>query len=491
MIPYISTSDDYMKFQRREKSRLTYSDFQRLHEDKTFKFAKKKMRLLEPERIREPLVSCYAPKMGRPAIDPIYIIRSFLLMLIFGYTSIDKWVRAVKADILLQYLIGTWNVPSISAHYDFINRVTHTNPTFTELYPKNKNSRFTKAKIRELQLKAGEKWVNFDDGDTFSLAKKYKDNADCDKHRPSRTLENIFNLLVVQPSMEKFINGDFILSGDGTALHIHSNLFGHHVENPVDDDHAQRYTAPTADCGWDSDLGVWYFGFTLFTISYHSKETGIDVPMFITLRTASQHDALTTISATAQMLDVNPSLLPKYICFDSASDAAHIHRFLRLRGMIPIIDWNPRHSSSKNPYDECNITNTKISKNGIPVCARGDEMCRDGYDYSKMATKFRCPLVCGRVHSCQFAETCSPSSYGRVVKIFDKTNYKLFGPVPHNSEEWKEIYKNRTSTERINKRILKDYKLEALTCYNESKHFFFSIIAGINIHLDAWAKKAA
>ena len=58
----------------------------------------------------------------------------------------------------------------------------------------------------------------------------------------------------------------------------------------------------------------------------------------------------------------------------------------------------------------------------------------------------------------------------------------------YGSDEWKEVYKSRTSTERINNRILNDFGLHALTCRNGSKHFFFAILAGVNIHLDAWAK---
>jgi hypothetical protein len=117
-------------------------------------------------------------------------------------------------------------------------------------------------------------------------------------------------------------------------------------------------------------------------------------------------------------------------------------------------------------------------------------MCRDGYDKSKMATKYRCALKKGKISSCPFKEECTKSDYGRVVKVYDKTNLKLFGPVMYKSEQWKEIYKNRTSTERINNRVLNDYGVHSLTCRNGSKHFFFILMAGINIHMDAWAKAA-
>ena len=49
----------------------------------------KKMRLMEPERAHNLLAGCYS-NTGRPAIDPAILLRSFILMLHFGYTSVDR-----------------------------------------------------------------------------------------------------------------------------------------------------------------------------------------------------------------------------------------------------------------------------------------------------------------------------------------------------------------------------------------------------------------
>ena len=133
-----------------------------------------------------------------------------------------------------------------------------------ELYMKGKNSTANKNKYR--QHHKGEKWENYDEGDTFILAKKYWDKADCDHHRATRTLENVFEQLVVRLSFEKFVKGKFTLSDDGTSVHIRSNRYGHVVKNPVDKQHTHRYTAPDAGIGGDSDEGRYYLGFTMFTI---------------------------------------------------------------------------------------------------------------------------------------------------------------------------------------------------------------------------------
>ncbi len=355
-------------------------------------------------------------------------------------------------------------------------------PHLNELYPVAKFSK----KGRE-KLKKNEKWINFDEGDTRQLCQRYWDDAQCDSDRKSFVIEKLFNDIAVVHSHDLGLipSQNLVLSGDGSAKHFCSSPFGHKVSDPIDDDHAYRYSAPDADIGWDWDLGVWYLGLTMYNISCHNAQLGLDLPVFLSMRPAAQHDALTTISATAQFLDMNPELHPRYMAFDSASDSYDIYKYLRHKNIIPVIDWNPRRSDQKkNPYAEYE----SIGENGIPVCANNIEMIKDGYDDTKRAMKYRCPYKKGRIADCPFKDKCSSSSYGRVIKIYDSTNYKLFGPLQYKSDQWKEIYKNRTSTERINNRVLNDYGLHKLTSRNGSKNFFFMIMAGINIHMDAWCK---
>ena len=486
MLQHISSKSDYADFLHDEKNNLSFSDRRRLSSNKRFRSALWRFRKLDPALISDLVLPLYSQIGGRQAFDPAVLLRSYLLMQRLGFSSIDNWVREARSDPCIQYIIGSWRIPAVATHYDFINRSMQVDPHLDELFPVGKNSSETKKRLRELNLRKNEKWINYDQGVTRDLKDRYWEDASCDSGRSTLTAELIFNRLAVIPSSDIGLidSADLILSGDGSALHIHSSPFGHKVKDADVNDLTHRYSAPDADFGWDSDLGVTYFGYTLYNISHHNALLGIDLPVFLTLRTASQHDALTTISATAQFLDINQELHPRYMCFDSASDSYDIYEYLRHKDTIPVIDWNKRKSNPKNPYAEFEHLNER----GVPVCQNGTEMVRDGYDHSKMATKYRCPLKKGKIDHCPFAEQCTKSDYGRVVKVFDKTNLKLFSPLMYGSDEWKEIYKNRTSTERINNRILNDYGLHSLSCRNGSKHFFFVMLAGINIHLDAWAK---
>ena len=156
---------------------------------------------------------------------------------------------------------------------------------------------------------------------------------------------------------------------------------------------------------------MFYLGHTFYNIRRHSRELGVDLPVFVAQRAASQHDALTAVSATAHMLDVNPSLRPRYFCHDSAADAAHLYQYMRHVGIVPIVGWNPK-LTRRNPYAAHPVASAiadadenpleRLNGRGVPVCTAGHEMCRDAYDTSKMATKYRCPYARGRVGSCEW-----------------------------------------------------------------------------------------
>ena len=129
-----------------------------------------------------------------------------------------------------------------------------------------------------------------------------------------------------------------------------------------------------------------------------------------------------------------------------------------------------------------------INSEGIPVCKANQKMIFYGYDIQRCRSKFRCPLVMGKIEDCKFKEQCSNSEYGRVKYVNDGDDARNI-PIVYKSKKWKQIYNNRTSTERINNYVLNTYGLHKMSIRNGAKQTFFSIMAGINIHLDAWIKE--
>lgn len=478
MLTFISSDCAYRNHLLSNINTLDKSQKSRLSQTR-FKSALHKLKKLRVDLVADLLRSLYSP-IGRPANDPAIYLRSFILMQHLGYTSIDIWVKDVLFDSLLQFLIGSAFIPNAASHYDFINRLTHDSPHRSSLFPKDKN------KLSKTKLKKGQKLENFTPDDTSSLVDSYSVSPHWDQERYSFTLQSLFNAIAVIPSTDLGLidSANLILSGDGSSLHIHSNGYGHKV---IDDNNVlltHRYSSPEADIGWDSDLAAFYFGFTLYNITNHNPNLGIDLPCFISIEKASRHDALTTISATAQLHALNPELHPRYMCFDSASDNYATHKYLRSLHTIPIIDINCRRKD-KNPFASFH----DLDPNGIPICMNAIHMVYDGYEAKKHRNKYRCPLALGKISSCPHkAECCPDSDYGKIRYIKELDDIKLFGPVPYKSVKWKEIYKDRTSTERMNNRLLNDYNLHNMKIRNRSKFLFFSIFAAINIHLDAQLK---
>ncbi len=171
----------------------------------------------------------------------------------------------------------------------------------------------------------------------------------------------------------------------------------------------------------------------------------IDLPIFISLEKASRHDALTCVSATAQMLNINPHLKPKYMCLDSTSDNNSIYQFFQEKNIIPLIDHNKLRKSIKTKTGEY------INSDGISVCSCGHTMSYDEYDHTRYRKKYPCPLKTSIIDFCPFAQTCSTSDYKRIVYVKDKDNEPRFkGTIFNDLPKWKSIYKNRTCNERIN-----------------------------------------
>jgi len=479
VLKHLSTIWEYRDFLSSHRSDFDDIQLKRLG-SLPFKRAVHKLKKLDIGLAAQTIKESYS-NTGRPARDPCILIRSFLLMQHLGYTSIHRWCEVLNADKLYQYLIGSYEPLCVSNHYDFIERFTCKIHSRNELHNKDYYKKPPKEKPKK-----GEKLINYSHSETEYLLDRYKNGAEADKDRILYKLQSIFNDLVLIPSLDKGMidTDELVLSGDGSCLHIHASKHPRKVKEGNDDEDLYRYSAPDADIGWDSDLESFYLGYTFYNISYHSKENGIDLPVYINLEKASRHDALNCMSAFGQMLDMNEDLHPKYVCLDSASDANAIYQYFRLNHIIPVIDHNKRNESKAKMKEEKEY----ISNDGIPVCKKGEKMIYFGYDIQRSRKKFRCPLIMGKIKECPYKEQCSSSAYGRVIYINDADEARYGGPLVYRSEKWKKIYKNRTSTERVNNRVLNDYHLHKMRVRDFAKNGFFAIFAAINIHLDAWIK---
>ena len=71
------------------------------------------------------LAPLYVAGWGRPAWDPVTMLRSYLAMMLCGETSVDAWVEQMRDEPFYALISGfaPSRVPGVGTFYDFQDRV--------------------------------------------------------------------------------------------------------------------------------------------------------------------------------------------------------------------------------------------------------------------------------------------------------------------------------------------------------------------------------
>jgi len=179
-----------------------------------------------------------------------------------------------------------------------------------------------------------------------------------------------------------------------------------------------------------------------------------DLPIYPKLNKASMHDSVGFLLNLKEFLyrfDISPM---QKILLDSAHDAKAIYKLLNEHDIEPFIDLNKR--SKIIIEGKSDIT---ISDKGTPICRRGIKMRPNGFDHTNNRIKWRCGKSKGTNIDCP--NPCSTAKYGRNFQTNPKDDLRIYTKTPRDSKKWKNTYKNRTSSERTNKRQKVDYNFEA------------------------------
>ena len=448
-----------------------------------------KLYSLDLDILRE-ILEPYYSHTGRPATFQPEIFRSFCLMLFQKETSLTNWLNTLKSDELLAICIGCTNdnLPSLSAHYDFISRLWLSDLASD----RNRLKKTYSFKKKPSKIKApgrNKKLPNKHSGIVKKIVDFFREGRSFSA-RFERLIQKIFTLVAVKPSFELNLipKENLTLAGDGTCVHCHSSYYGSKVckcrENNIYDCKCDRKLADVdATWGWDSHENRWFYGYTLYALSTYNKQYQIDLPVYLRFVEASRHDSVTGIVALAEFRELLPQFTITNYVLDSANDNYPTYELCSEWNINPLIDLNSKNlGNSKYP------SALSINEKGTPLCIGGYEMIYNWFDKGRSRIKWRCPLACGKIEACSCKEQCSPSTYGRVIYTKPEWDLRLFTSIPRGSKEWKEIYKTRTCSERINNRILNHYRLHSLRIRGKKRYSFMTMIASINIHLDARIK---
>ncbi len=487
MLKHWDTHAEYQHFISKAVSQLNDSQLKKLN---SYSDSLDKLTSLNLDPVGSYLSPFYS-HTGRPALHQPQILRSFLLMLDQSIDSLTEWVRLLMYDDLLALMIGCTadDLPPLGSYYDFIDRLWMQKPESEflgrhDLLPSGKNRK------PEKKPGKGKKLPNRHTGITEKVATFALSERDFPFHY-EKALQHLFSIAAVVPSLELgLIPTDGItVSGDGTCVHTHSNPFGKKVcdcaEKGILTCNCKRhFSDPDASNGWDSDLGSYFFGFTLYMLSYHSEEFKTDLPLHIRLFDAKRHDSVSGLISLAEFRSICPLVRISNLCLDSAHDNYPTYQLCKNWNINPLIDMNSNRGRPSTIPGRL-----AIDTDGTPLCSAGYRMIYWGYSPARNDCKWRCPVACGKENSCSCKDYCSPSSYGRCVYTKPDWDIRLYPPIPRGTDEYKKIYNNRTSSERVNNRILNDYHLHNMRIHGKKRYSFFAMIAGINVHLDARIKK--
>ena len=238
--------------------------------------------------------------------------------------------------------------------------------------------------------------------------------------------------------------------------------WGHKQYETVTDKRVNLSDGRTVDGIEVKRQSLWIYGG-----KYHAI---VDNRWHLPLRThttpASQADCPMIVPMYRHMTQAHRWMECQYAMVDKAGDSEHVHQAfaeeLGLVGIIPLREIpnrqapaEPTHEFAKTVYDRERVTHMLDPRSGEYV-----EFEPWGYDEARRAVKYVCP--CRRLRrsgelaedaSCPFMGASCQARHGRWPFSFWaplKLNYRYYCAVPRESQRWAELYKERTTAERVN-----------------------------------------
>jgi hypothetical protein len=488
---------DYVDFVRRETRALSIL--------KRHYPAKGKLLLLNLTPIRSILATLYAAG-GRPAVPPEDLLRSLIAMMLCGYTSIDRWVELMRQQPYYAIISGfdPADVPGVGTFYDFMDRLLKLKRDKSKHLIRRKRKRKQSKKDKQTD-KDKNKGTPKHQGIINRLAKHYLAQAAelppqwrFDKSKFSRSeciLMAIFYTCLVAKSIDLGLIDlkHLFVAGDSTKLRSWANPYGRKrckcdnkgTKRDQWCDCARYYHDPQARWGYDAYHDCWVYGHTYYELTAYSFDHAFELPLVILVADNNRHDSVLGTFVMHQARDVLGFPL-QVASFDKASDAMGFYRLAYERWhtslLIPLNERNKGHFTYQPPI--------ALTENGIPICPANRPMIYWGHCPDRQRLKWRCPIAAGpkaeRKKPCPCLTPCSPSSYGRVVYTYPKSNYRLFTPIPRDSDLWTQHYHHHGCVERSHKRKKYDFLLNQTRTAGRERWFLRVMLAAICQHLDAW-----
>lgn len=471
---------------------------------------------LEPARVV--LQEGYANRIGgKPPHDCVTMFRSIVMMLLWGEVSFNRWAKKLRGQIELRILAGFVNgeSPGVATLYDFANRLLD-GPYKKPSESAYRSSRRFKGNRGRFRRNLGEEKATRKALSDDLLAEQNEQKVEYlvrmalpklkDPLLPKDFQNRIEELLMtcaVLPSAELGLLGDMsklTVSGDGSSLPSHANGNGHSRcscrQEGIRSCGCDRvYADLEATWGWDSYRELYFFGYRLHLLA--TKHGPYELPLHIMVAPAHNVDCVLAVEAVTRfdklLRAANEDWRVRNWLFDKGYDVTAFYRLLCELDGRPVI---PLRNTGSTPVDNDNIAR---DQQGRPLCKGNIPMRLHQKDEHAGKTSHCCPAkYLGRTNGkpeykvdmerCPLGALCEPqSSLGPYIHLYSKHNYRLNTEVVRGSEEYEELYKQRTCPERLfSQQESVGLKQDA---YRRCHLFYLSTLAFcLGVHAKAWVK---
>jgi hypothetical protein len=457
-----------------------------------------------------PLLSVlYSSCHGRPARDPVSMLRSCLAMMECGVTSFDVWVKMMHDDPFYAIISGfdPQDIPGVGTFYDFQDRLLQRQrrPRTTCCRPRRRRDKRDKSNQHKNKndLRPHSGIVNrlvdrilARSTPSSSLAALLEGHTDLSAlYSYERILHPIFFACFVVHSFGLgLIDFDnLFVAGDGSKLPTWANSYGkklcscdNRTKKPAERCSCLRaYRDPFALWGWDSYREGWGYGHSFYELTSYSFEHCCQLPLVVSIADCNRHDSVHALATLYHACETF-ALPIRAASLDAAHDAVGYFRLATTRWrMALVIPLNERNK------DNLRYAGPLRLEDGVPICAAALPMKQAGFCSDRLRIKWRCPFAASRktppLSSCSlFANGCSDSPYGRVIYTYPEENYRLHTRIPRDSDLWHSHKDARSCAERSVKRKKYDFALLQTRTAGRDRWFFRLMLTAMCQHIDAW-----
>jgi len=468
---------------------------------------------LEPARPLLQVLYCDR-KGGRAPRDPVAMLRSLLLMVLCGSTSINRWAARLKGEPELCILSGFCpqdRPPGVGTFYDFLHRLLdgvyqrrcdhHGRASqrvqgrrFVRHLRQEKEAQKEKTQAQLAQSHQGKVGLLVDK----ALGAREQGLPQDLEQR----LQEILMRCAVCPSAAAGLLGELgrlVVASDGTAIESHANGDGHagcscRKEGLSECSCPRLYADPEATWGYDSHRERYYFGYRLHVTSTRAK--GDDLPLHVCVAGAHTPDVVMGVESLSRLVkrlgqeDLGARIFAAL--YDAGYDAGPFYRYHQELSIAPLI---PLAQEPKTPA--C-MQGLPRDEQGTPLCPGGLPMRLHQRDLHKQELVYNCPVkrpgreagklvMRTREQECPREALCEPDSVmGPLLHIRLREDPRLNLPIPRHSALFTEMFKDRTATERYNS-TLKSKGRMARGAYRRQHYVLtVAVLHAIEAHANAW-----